>query len=160
MRNLIMAHVFDVADFLLHLSAMEDEPEYLTEIRLQKLLYYAQAWFLVFNEAPLFDTRIEAWAHGPTIAEIHKKYSHIGPAGIPPEKEFGERLTEAEKEFLFEIWDTYKKYSAWSLRDMATKEAPWIQARGKCGPADRCDNEVTHESLKSYFDKLLEKEAS
>ena len=65
-----MAKAVEVARFLAYLAANDVEPDYLTNLRLQKLLYYVQAWSLVLRKsADFFQERIEAWVHGPVVRE-------------------------------------------------------------------------------------------
>ncbi len=54
-----MANVHDVVKYILHRKGK------IVAIKLHKLLYYSQAWALVWDERPLFHARIEAWANGP-----------------------------------------------------------------------------------------------
>jgi hypothetical protein len=43
-----------------------------TAWKLQKLVYYSQVWSLVWNERPLFNERIEAWANGPVVPDLYQ----------------------------------------------------------------------------------------
>src|SRR5689334_12279943 len=65
------ASAMDVAKFLIYLSACEDEPDYVSHLRLQKLLYYVQGWSLALRGKPMFVERIEAWAHGPVVKNVY-----------------------------------------------------------------------------------------
>ncbi len=60
-----MAQVADVAAYILEKCGP------MTAMKLQKLVYYSQAWHLVWTEKPLFDNRIEAWANGPVVWELY-----------------------------------------------------------------------------------------
>jgi len=57
-----------IADYFIYKGKEENKP--ITNKKLQKLLYYSQAWYLVFNKKPLFKDKIEAWVHGPAIRTI------------------------------------------------------------------------------------------
>lgn len=147
-----MATAIDVAKLLIRLGAWEDEPEFLSHLRLQKLLYYVQGWSLALRGKPMFNARIEAWAHGPVVKELYAVFAQYGFDPIPPAQfETASRLTEPEAKFICQVWESYKDYSATSLRSMTHQEPPWIEARRGCGPADRCDREITHESMRRYF---------
>ena len=67
-RRDVMSSVFDAAKFILK------ETKAVTAMKLQKLCYYAQAWSLVWDEAPLFDDKIEAWANGPVIPALYDQH--------------------------------------------------------------------------------------
>jgi uncharacterized phage-associated protein len=148
-----MARAKEVARFLVHLAANSDEPDYLTNLRLQKLLYYVQAWSLVMRKQAMFGERIEAWVHGPVVREVYAAYANNGGRVILPEdigeEEFG--LTDEERSFVGSVWESYKGYSASKLREMTHEEDPWVNARKGCGPADSCEAELSREAILEYF---------
>jgi uncharacterized phage-associated protein len=63
-----MADVFDVAEYILQKQGS------MTAWKLQKLVYYSQAWALVWDQKPLFPERIEAWANGPVSPDLYQKH--------------------------------------------------------------------------------------
>lgn len=65
-----MASAYEVAQHLIRLAEFEEEPDYLTHLRLQKLLYYVQAWSMAMRSRPMFPERIEAWGHGPVVPNL------------------------------------------------------------------------------------------
>lgn len=154
-----MASSLDVAKYLIHLAApSEDEDvDCLCHLRLQKLLYYAQAWHLAAYNKPLFAGRIEAWKHGPVVRELYALFAEYGFAAIPPSVGADPpALTAREKEFVRAVWDEYKQYSATALRMMTHQEAPWREARGGLRPDVRCDHEITHPSMRAFFSPKYE----
>ncbi|GHU75690.1 hypothetical protein AGMMS49992_20150 [Clostridia bacterium] len=60
----------DAANFLIDICAKSDQHDYMTNLRLQSLLFYAQGWSLVLRGEPLFDDPIEAWDHGPVVPSV------------------------------------------------------------------------------------------
>jgi uncharacterized phage-associated protein len=159
-----MARAFDVANYLIRLGTAEDEPQYLTHLQLQKLLYYTQGWSLALRDAPLFGERIEAWAHGPVVRDVYPAFAAYGSLPITsivattddPGYDCPSDLSDDECDLITAVWSVYKKYSASHLREMTHNERPWIEARGQLGPADRCDREITFASMERYFSKLAE----
>ena len=145
-----MATVMDVAKKLLTLSASGEEPDPMTHLRLQKLLYYVQGWSLGVRGVPMFDERIEAWAHGPVVKDLFRTYSDHGGTPIPPPDE-AVNLTVEEDAFVESVWEEYKGYSALALRHMTHSEKPWVEARRGYGPADRCCVEITKDALREFF---------
>lgn len=123
-----MPHVLSVARELVKLSLSGDEPDPLTNLRLQKLLYYAQAWSLVIRESELFSDELEAWGQGPVVPAAYHALSD-GPirveafAGAPV-------LRDEEAEFVRRLWEAYSPYSALQLSKMVREEAPGSR-RGK-----------------------------
>jgi uncharacterized phage-associated protein len=147
-----MAEALNVARHFIKLAASEEQPEYLCHLRLQKLVYYAQGWSLALRSKPLFGERIEAWAYGPVVRDLYSRFSDYGDKPIPPEEiEQPEDLLPDEQEFIAQVWNAYKGYSAISLSNMTHNEAPWKEARGDLGPADRCAAEITPKSMRRFF---------
>ena len=72
-----MVTVFDVSKYIV------DELGEISTWKLQKLVYYCQAWSLVWDERPLFGSSIEAWANGPPacrdLYSLHKGQYSAGP---------------------------------------------------------------------------------
>ena len=144
-----------IARHLIHIAAAVSEPDWLNPLRLQKLLYYVQGWSLGLRGKPMFADRIEAWVHGPVVPNVwrvYQGYESIKPEGVPKSN-----LDEDDAEFIDAVWQAYRRHSATSLREMTHREEPWIKARGTCGPVELCDEEITHESMKSFFRKATKK---
>ena len=122
-----MAKAFDVAKLLIELAQAEDEPDQLSHLRLQKLLYYAQGWSLALRNKALFLERIEAWEHGPVVPTVYRSFAKYGANSIPASDfvpgDCG--LTEDECDLVHRVWESYKHFSATKLREMTHKEMPW-----------------------------------
>ena len=142
---------FDVADYFLSL-ADEDEGDYITNLKLQKLLYYAQGLHLACYDTPLFDECIEAWAHGPVIPEVYFKYRNASYDVIPKPQNIDFSIFDEEtREFLNEVYQIFGQYSAWKLREMTHEEPPWQQANKR-----GVNTIISHEPLKDYFSQYVE----
>jgi len=148
-----MAKALDVATYLIQLAAGEDEPDQLSPMRVQKLLYYVQGWSLALRGKPFFDGRIEAWVYGPVAPNVYKAFAKYGNNPIHPDDFLAHQtaLTKDERTFIEEVWEAYKGYSAISLKDMTHKEEPWLAARGTLSPTARCTTEITHQAMKKFF---------
>jgi uncharacterized phage-associated protein len=122
-----MAKLDDVANCFLQLDA-DHGGEGLTNLKLQKLVYYAQGFYSAMNDKPLFNDDIEAWMHGPVVAHLYRQYKSYGSSSIPAPAEFDMNcLTLEEQELLQEVFDVFGQFSAWKLRDMTHEEPPWIK---------------------------------
>ena len=64
----------------------------ISNLKLQKLIYYAQAFHLAIYELPFFDEDFEAWTHGPVCPEIYHKYKHYKSSPIPLTSDFNPEL--------------------------------------------------------------------
>jgi uncharacterized phage-associated protein len=149
-----MASAYEVARFLVRLGAFEEESDYLTNGRLQKLLYYAQAWSLAMRDKPLFDDRIEAWPSGPVVPSVFDRFDGLWKRAILPDDVEVERDIELEPEdvdFVASVWQSYKGFSPSALREMTREEDPWLKARGNLSPIEGGDEEITHESMRHFF---------
>jgi uncharacterized phage-associated protein len=153
-----MADAYEVARYLVRLAAFDDEPDFLTNLRLQKLLYYAQAWSLAMRGKPLFDDRIEAWARGPVVPRVFDRFADLGHRPILPDDVEAERAIELEQEdldFVASVWKSYKAFSPDRLREMTQEEDPWRNARRNLGPIDGSQEEITCEAMRDYFSQAV-----
>lgn len=144
----------DIADFFLKIVDRESEST-ITPLKLQKILYYAQGYYLAIHDEELFPEEFEAWAHGPVNEEIYNKYRDYGYQSIPePEyeiKEFSKELID----YLTDIWATFGIYDGKYLEEQTHKEKPWIIARKGYEPGERCNEIITKESMREYFKEVL-----
>jgi len=127
--------------------AGEDQAD-LSNLKLQKLLYYAQGWHLArFNE-PLFSDEMQAWSHGPVVPSVYRAFKSFGSNDIGLEDEFDwQDVDDETAQFLIEVWNTYGIYGAWQLRNLTNAEAPWRDNFN----ADERFITIPVESLRHYF---------
>ncbi|MGU9961633.1 MAG: Panacea domain-containing protein [Candidatus Puniceispirillales bacterium WSBS_2018_MAG_OTU23] len=140
--------VKDIAEYFLALGKDADEP--VSNLKIQKLCYYAQGLYLALHSTPLFEEKIEAWTHGPVCRELYDLYKGNGSDGITPDKDYNyDKLSTDVKDFLNEVYQVYGQFSAWKLRNMTHSETPWM---------DAYKNEsklITNESLTVFFKTRL-----
>jgi len=133
-----------------------EENKLITNKKLQKLLYYSQAWNLVFKNKPLFDEDIEAWVHGPVVKSVYLKFKK---KGFNPIKDFdNKKIEEIDKDtqnFLDEIWRVYGKFDAQYLEMLTHSEMPWQEARDGLSACDHSDKKISLETMKKYYSELL-----
>ena len=137
----------DIAKKLIF-KAQNDEPnggERLTNLKLQKLLYYQQGFHLAFFGTPLFAEDVEAWMYGPVVPAVYDEYSAYGFSALPEVKE-PVSLSEDEEELFNEVYDAYREFSAIGLMNRTHSERPWLDAV----PHDR-GTVISQESMMSYF---------
>ncbi|MBD9056766.1 Panacea domain-containing protein [Segatella copri] len=137
----------DIAKKLIF-KAQNDEPnggERLTNLKLQKLLYYQQGFHLAFFGTPLFAEDVEAWMYGPVVPAVYDEYSAYGSSALPEVKE-PVSLSENEEELFNEVYDAYREFSAIGLMNRTHSERPWLDAV----PHDR-GTVISQESMMSYF---------
>lgn len=139
-----MATAHDVAAYILENKGP------MSAMKLQKLVYYSQAWNLAWLGTPLFRERIEAWANGPVVRELyalHRGYYTVGrwPAGQPAQ------LSPEQKDTVDRVLAFYSDKSAEWLSDLTHKEQPWKEAREGLGDGQYGDSEITHDSMRRYY---------
>ncbi|MQU07685.1 Panacea domain-containing protein [Pseudomonas helleri] len=123
-----MHSCFDVAKYFLAQSS-EDAGDLISNLKLQKLVYYAQGFSLALSGRPLFDEHIEAWLHGPVIPALYHHYKDFGSGHIPHPVAFDLGIfTAQERELLDEAYEFYGQYSAWRLRQLTHDESPWRES--------------------------------
>jgi uncharacterized phage-associated protein len=146
-----MATVFDVAQYILEKQGP------MTAMKLQKLVYYAQAWSLVWDEKALFDEKIEAWASGPVVRELFAE--HRGQfIVIDIKKGNPEKLTKDEKETINAVIEFYGKETAQYLCDLTHLETPWLEARQDIPYGENCDNEIPLAVMHEYYGSIPDKD--
>ena len=146
----------DVAFYFIKKGREEGKP--ITNKKLQKLVYYAQAWSLVLNNEKLFNERIEAWVHGPAIPDLYDKFKKFGAEPISvDEKDLHFSLSDKQVEVLDNVWKVYGKYDANYLEVLTHSELPWQEARTGLEISDTSNNEISEESIKNFYSEKLAK---
>ena len=146
-----MASVFDVAKYIVNKYGEIDT------WKLQKLVYYCQAWSLVWDEKPLFDSRIEAWANGPVSTDLFSR--HKGMYSITSDSPVlmdanTNILTASERETVDSVLEYYGDRPGHWLRELTHLEDPWKQAREGVPVMESCNNEITHGMMRLYYGAL------
>ena len=143
-----MMPVHDVAKAFLLLEK-QNEGDGLTNMKLQKLVYYAQGFFLAINDQPLFQERIEAWTHGPVVPDLYHSYKGFGNGAIMPPDDFDVSAIGAEESSLIEeVYEVLGQFSAWRLRNMTHEEPPWRDH-------EEYAEEIPQPELAAYFKTRL-----
>ncbi len=141
-----------IAKYFLAHSCDRDEGDLISNLKLQKLLYYAQGFSLAIYGRPLFPDRLEAWTHGPVVPSVYREYSYCGSGAIPEPSDFDlANYDEDTKSLLDEVYSVYGQYSAWKLANTTHQEPPWKDAyrRG-------ASTEISLDSMRDYFATLVE----
>lgn len=124
-----MVSALDVAKYIIGLSLSTGEP--VTNMKLQKLLYYAYSWYLVEKEGKetLFNEEIEAWQYGPVIRSVYNIYNKF-KADIIKESLGGDDsvLNEEQKSLVRETFLAYGDKTAIQLMRLTHSETPWVKS--------------------------------
>lgn len=132
--------------------------EEITNLTLEKLLYYAQGFYQAFFDASLFEEDCEAWVHGPVYPAIYDKYKVYSSKMIEEQicEEIAEQVEEDKKLLLDAIVRSFGYYSGKALEKMTHMEEPWIKARNGSVEEVRGKNIIDKEEMKKYFKKVKE----
>ncbi len=145
-----MLHVraIDVADYILHrLGAM-------SAMKLQKLVYYSQAWALAWTEKPLFSDEIEAWANGPVVRSLYRKHRgqfRIGSGFFEGEID---RISVDQKDVIDKVLNFYGSKDPQWLSNLTHLEDPWKDARLGLQAGAHGDAIISKEAMLEYYSSL------
>lgn len=126
----------------------------MSAVKLQKLVYYAQAWSLVWDEKPMFDERIEAWANGPVVPALYER--HRGRYLVAKNDIGGDcrQLSPEAEATVDAVLKFYGDKDPQWLSNLTHMEAPWLQARRGIPDGVRCQNEISLESMAEYYSSI------
>ena len=144
-----------IADhFLLKVNSSAGDT--LSNLKLQKLCYFAQAASLAHLNHTLFDDDIEAWAHGPVVPKLYRRFRKYAWQAIDPfdlRVPHKHKLSTGEMLIVDKIWEKLSPHSAKMLEEMSHKDKPWKDnykpLDGKVG--GRCNNVITPQKIKSFY---------
>lgn len=133
----------DIAKYFLSLVS-EDEGDFLTNLKLQKLLYYAQGFSMALLGSPLFSEKIEAWTYGPAVPDVYNAYKKYGNGPLPVPQNLNLSNYKPEtKEVLDEVYQIYGAYTNSVLKNLAQNEPPWKNSSPR--------EEISLNALNEYF---------
>ena len=138
----------DIAKFIIQKSQTP-----ISNLKLQKLLYYAQGWHLGIYEEPIFTEQIQAWIHGPVVPAVFQTYREFKwtPISVDPTPV---KMNASTSKHVLGILGAFGKFTASQLEAISHKEDPWIKARKGFDPKSPSKAVITHDSMKRYFGKL------
>ena len=139
--------VFDVAAYIL------ERMEAMTTMKLQKLVYYSQAWSLVWDEKPLFEEPIEAWANGPVIRDLFNYHRGMYQISSMPIGNL-RLLNQDQRDTVDAVLEYYGDQSAQWLIDLTHMEEPWIQTRKGLPIQERGNRVISLDVIADYYSSL------
>jgi uncharacterized phage-associated protein len=131
-------------------------------LKLQKLLYYCQAWHLAIHNKPLFVGKFQAWVHGPVNREIYDRflatktlYSEMTKNDVRPEFN-AENVEDQDREYIEDVLEAYANFRSSQLEALTHQEQPWVEARRGYKPNERCERELSEETMRTYYAARLQ----
>ncbi len=163
-RRYKMSNYYDVLDVSRYVINYSNEKGYgISNLKLQKILYFIQAFFLVNKDQPCFKDEIEAWDFGPVVRNVYKEYKRYGGSVIPTIKTYIEcqdddfwsskvknyddtLINEDDKELIKDVVDAFRDFSASDLVRITHKQTPWKEAY-----AEKKNGKITIKAMREYF---------
>ncbi len=144
-----MATIYDVAKYI-----TESQGE-MSAMKLQKLMYYAQAWHMVWEEEPLFVDDFQAWANGPVLPAIYSKHKGLFKVNrsLFSEGDSG-NLSETEQENIQKVLGFYGDKTAQWLSNLTHQEDPWLNARGDTPVGAYSNKTIPLSAIHEYYSSL------
>ena len=139
----------------------------LTNKKLQKLLYYIEAWSLVYCGS-IIEDEFEAWVHGPVVVDVYKTYKSFGYSPIVNNYNEGvsassllkhlfghSTLNQEHKDLIFAVLKKYGSLSSFELESLSHSERPWQEARKGLTPFDPSSKIIDKQIMKEYYSSIL-----
>ena len=136
--------------------------------KLQKLVYYVEAWHLVHLDFELIEEEFEAWVHGPVVPELYqglKQFGYNDIKVINDELDSAEEriekvakendLSESQLDLIYSVLNKYGTLSSFELEMLTHSENPWIEAREGFPPHERCNKVIAKDRMKEFYSAQL-----
>ncbi len=120
-------------------------PEHITNLKLQKLLYFVQALCLMIFDKKAFPEKIIAWSYGPVVKEVYDRYKHNHNGEISSEREI-KPISSGLYAIIKEVINSYGSIEASSLINFTHEEEPWLKTE--------MNKEINSDLIKNYFNKV------
>jgi uncharacterized phage-associated protein len=142
----------EIAETIIDLSRKRNIND-LTNLKLQKLLYYSQAWHLALTDNPIFIEDVEAWIHGPVVPRVFGTFKEYRWGVIS--REVKPINDDSIIRHIEEVIHTYGKFGATELERLTHSEEPWISARRGLAPDEPSRNVIPKEHMKNFYQGLM-----
>ena len=140
----------DIANWLIFKAAIYGD--LITHLKVQKLLYYSEAWVQAMLGKNLFSENFQAWSHGPVVPEVFQALKFHQWNSLPvPDKESIIEIDPEYLDVLNQVFDTYADIPAKTLESMTHNDEPWIKARGDLASEERCEVVISKNEIREYF---------
>jgi len=135
--------------------------------KLQKLLYYVEAWHLVNFNNPILNEDFQAWVHGPVVPELYHKLKEFGFNDLKVVNDEFEtvdeeinsiisrnKISDETIEFVYSVLDRYGSLTSFELELLSHSEAPWLEARQDYPPHKPCTNIISKDRMKAFYSNI------
>jgi uncharacterized phage-associated protein len=139
--------------------------------KLQKLLYYVEAWNLVNLPNALLEEDFQAWVHGPVLPSLYHELKEFGYNDLKVVAEECDsedeliniiikknNISDDQLELIDAVLERYGSMNSFQLELLSHSEEPWIEARGGIPPHASCTNIISKMRMKEYYSELAKKD--
>jgi uncharacterized phage-associated protein len=152
-----MVSPLDVARYFIFRAYEDGRESLMTNMKVQKLLYYTQSLYLALFDEPLFDDEIQAWRYGPVCPPAYRFYSDFEARQLPvPRKDELTRISEEVQNLLREVWEYFGEHDAYYLSGLTHLEFPWKKARKGLPPEASSQEPILLSDMKMLGQEKLE----
>lgn len=138
----------------------------MSHLKLQKLLYYVQAFHLAYFDQPIIEDDFQAWLHGPVCRPVFERFRHQSllytefafyppPGEKRPSELLPPMIDEEQIDLVNQVADGYAQLSAKQLEELTHGDAPWMDAREGYGDEERCSSVISKESMRVFYKKFI-----
>lgn len=152
-ENTAHPNSYKLADYLI--CEARERGENLTPLKLQKLMFYADAWHMALYDDPITDEQFQAWVHGPVALSQYYRFRDYKWRPITAEIDRPD-FDEGLRAHLNEIVDVFGSESAVALEIMTHQEAPWQEARGDIPTDEPCSNCISKDRTREFYRSVAE----
>lgn len=148
----------ELTDIVLLESTMKSYK--ISPLKLQKLMYYIQAWYLAFMKKPLLDMKFQAWVHGPVNKAVFDRFkANYGMYDTIDEniESIPDCISEETLSHIRNVLETYLPYTDTQLESLTHNEAPWITARDGLPPYKSSETIIDEKIMMEFYSSLLSK---
>lgn len=141
---------YDIACFLSLLNdSYEEYGDVMTNLKLQKLVYYVQGFHLALFNKPLFSDEIYAWQYGPVVPSLYNRLKKFGKSEvkIQSDEPLDDIFTETQKKLMRDVFEQLGQFSAWKLMRMTHSESPWRETD--------INSVISHDKMSAFFKTKL-----
>lgn len=122
-----MYKAIEIANYIIEYE--HSKKRFISNLELQKLLYFVQAGFIIENAAPIFEDDMEAWSVGPIVIDVHNIYKiHGGLDIIRAKGKLANNIKDAEKFFINEVLEEFSDTPIYKMLDIIKHQMPYIEA--------------------------------
>ncbi|MBN1961621.1 MAG: DUF4065 domain-containing protein [Deltaproteobacteria bacterium] len=139
-----MTNIHDIAAYILQNQGA------MSTMKLQRLMYYLQAWHITLRGKPLYQEKILAWAFGPIVYELFKEHHRLFMVSQWPLGD-AKKVVENDADFIMAVLSYYGKYNSEKLSEIINSEEPWQQARKAFMIASDSEQIITHEAMQAFY---------